>query len=96
MTIMSKRWKYWFKRRRYGYGWVPVTWEGWLTLVFSVGIVILAAFQLPSVPSDAEILRYLGITALAMGNLFLITRLAAPYPRWRWGKKPWDKPDEDF
>ncbi len=28
--------RYWFKRRLYGWGWTPATWEGWLTLLIFV------------------------------------------------------------
>ena len=38
MEIESKQHKsYWFKARLYGWGWVPVKWQGWLDLyLFSV------------------------------------------------------------
>ena len=32
--------KYWFKRRRFGWGWTPVTWQGWLTVAFFIGLII--------------------------------------------------------
>lgn len=28
----KKNSKYWFKRKRYGYGLTPSTWQGWLTI----------------------------------------------------------------
>jgi len=31
----------WFKRKLYGWGWVPVRWQGWLVII--VGIAILIA-----------------------------------------------------
>jgi len=35
--------QYWFRRKRYGYGWTPNTWEGWLaTAMF---IVLITAFS---------------------------------------------------
>src|SRR5262245_12007807 len=30
--------QYWFKRRTYGWGWVPATWQGWLTLLIFLGV----------------------------------------------------------
>jgi hypothetical protein len=96
---MSEQRKYWFKRRRYGYGWIPVTWTGFITILLSVGIVVLAAMQLPAKPAQpttAELLRFLGITFLVATNLILVTRITGPAPRWRWGKRPDDNPDEDF
>ncbi len=35
--------KYWFKKRRWGYGWTPSTWQGWLAMAVSVGLIVLAA-----------------------------------------------------
>jgi len=32
--------QYWFKRRAYGWGWVPATWQGWLTLLVFLGIFL--------------------------------------------------------
>jgi hypothetical protein len=96
---MSEQKQYWFKRRRYGYGWVPVTWHGLLSILLSGGIVVLAAMQLPSKPAQpttAELLRFFGITLLAVINLILISSFTGPAPRWRWGKRPGDNPDEDF
>ena len=31
--------RYWFKPRRYGYGAVPATWEGWLVTAAAAAIV---------------------------------------------------------
>ena len=36
--------KLWFKRKLYGWGWTPVTWQGWLVL--GVYVVLLIAFSL--------------------------------------------------
>lgn len=91
--------KYWFKRRRYGWGWIPVSWQGWLTLVAFVGVVLWDALQLPSKPaqpSGGRIARFFIIFGLALAAFFLITVAKGPAPHWRWGKKPGDDPHEDF
>ena len=31
---------YWFKPKRYGYGAVPVTWQGWLVTIVSLSIMM--------------------------------------------------------
>ena len=36
--------KLWFKRKLYGWGWTPVTWQGWLVL--GVYVALLVAFSL--------------------------------------------------
>ena len=36
---------YWFKRKLYGWGWTPATWQGWLVLAVFVVLMILNAFR---------------------------------------------------
>src|SRR3989344_3809139 len=31
---------YWFKRKLYGWGWVPVRWQGWLFLAAWIGLFV--------------------------------------------------------
>jgi hypothetical protein len=33
--------EYWFERKRYGYGWVPISWQGWSVAVL-YGIALAA------------------------------------------------------
>jgi len=84
----------WFKRRRYGWGWVPATWEGWAVLAVYVAVV-LAAGQL------VERADWWGVGAwvtqvVATVALVVIGFKKGPKPRWRWGKKPDDHPQEDW
>lgn len=91
--------KYLMKRRRYGYGWVPTTWQGWLIIILQIAIVFAAASALPvkpAQPTAEELTRFLVIAGLAVVNLMLISTHVGPKPKWRWGKKPGDNPDEDF
>lgn len=91
--------KYWMKRRRYGWGWTPVTWQGWLFMILQLGILFTAALQLPPKPvqpSTAQLARFLIIVVLVIISLVLVSSIAAPEPHWRWGKKDTDNPNEDF
>ena len=36
--------KYWFKPKRYGYGFMPITWEGWIATIVLIGLVFLSAY----------------------------------------------------
>jgi len=68
-------------------------------LVSQVAIVIVAAFSLPpkpAQPTTPELVRFFVITVLAIATLIIISAWGGPKPRWRWGKKPTDNPDEDF
>lgn len=90
---------YWFKRRRYGFGWIPVTWQGWAVLGVYLVVVIGGATTLVGVP-EANQARELGFfltfVALATVGLIRIAIWKGPRARWRWGRSPEDNPDEDF
>ena len=30
----------WFKAKRYGWGWAPATWQGWLVLLLFIGLTV--------------------------------------------------------
>ena len=91
--------QYWFKRKRFGWGWVPVTWQGWVvTLAFVVALIVAAA-QLPTQPQKPtweQIFRFVIIAVPSVTGFFAIAYAKAPHPRWRWGRRAGDDPDEDF
>lgn len=97
---MKDKPRYWFKRRRYGFGWTPVTTAGWVTvlvfLVFIIGIsAILEAVDNERF-SSVKLAIYFLFTLSAIFILVGISYAKGPTPRWRWGKKPGDNPDEDI
>lgn len=91
--------KYLMKRRRFGWGWIPVTWQGWVFLVLQLAIIFVAATSLPAKPTQpttGELVRFFVIVGCAIAALVLVSIQWGPTPRWRWGKKQSDNPDEDF
>lgn len=90
---------YYFKRKRYGYGWTPVTLGGWVIVaVFLVVIVLWSLLMLPSThtPTTEQGLVYGAGLLTIVVLMWLVTRRYAPPGRWRWGRKPTDNSDEDF
>lgn len=95
---MSKN-KYWFKRRRYGYGWVPTTWQGGLVVAVFLVVLFLGLVLLKDVPENTytkEVGYYFALAFGAAILMILISYLKGPTPKWRWGKKPTDNKNEDF
>lgn len=91
--------QYWFKRRRYGYGWIPVTWQGWLLVALLIVVIALGApFMLG--PEDeitiAQLIRFAMFLAVTVSLFIFITAMHAPKAKWRWGKSPDDNPEEDW
>ena len=74
--------KIWFKRKLYGWGWTPVTWEGWL--VIAVWIVI---FYFSIIKMDHEWLKNTIFIFLMTGALLWICYKKGEKPRWQWGKR---------
>ncbi len=91
---------YWFKRRLYGYGWMPVSWQGWAATIIWITLIVVVNLFWPSSKSsgflDFESIRYWLILILSTLIFSTITLLKGPKPKWRWGVKPTDNPDEDF
>ncbi len=75
---LSSRNKYWFKARRYGWGWTPSLWQGWFVILV---FVFLEIILLPK--TDIFVLG----TAVLVGILLLICIRKGEKPRWRWGGK---------
>ena len=90
---------YWMKRTRYGWGWIPTTWQGVLFIVLQIGVLFVAASQLPgkpAQPSAAQLIKLFTVVAMVVVSLALVSSRTAPTPRWRWGKKATDNSAEDF
>lgn len=46
---------YWFKAKLYGWGWTPVTWQGWcVILVYASLILILVSHREESIPGNPD------------------------------------------
>jgi hypothetical protein len=90
--------KLWFKRRRFGYGWTPVTWQGWLTIAVFLLVVFAGLLLIPanSKTPVIDMFIYLAFVALAILGLVYVATKKGPSPKWRWGKKHDDNPREDF
>jgi hypothetical protein len=75
--------KYWFRAKRYGYGWgLPCRWQGWAVLIGYAALILARKAIIPR-DATATALYVLGLTAA----LIVICRLKGPPPKWRWGEE---------
>lgn len=91
--------QYWFKRRQYGYGWTPVSVEGWLTVVIFISLLIGSSLLLfeESVDSTlSDLITFFAVAFVITFVTFWISSKHGPEPKWRWGAKPDDDPNEDI
>ena len=77
--------KIWFRRKLYGWGWTPASWEGWLATAVYIFIVIINTLRLSSgAVTQTDFL----ISILVLTLLFiLITFLTGESPKWQWGTR---------
>lgn len=90
---------YWFKRRRFGYGWIPTTVSGWLVIGVYLIVVVLLSLILSfggDDPTAKELILFFFSFSIATAALIAVSYLKGPRPKWRWGKSKKDNPEEDF
>ena len=86
-VAMSTR--YWFRAKLYGWGWTPVTWQGWAVLAAFLALLWADALVFPPRSAmPAYIAVVVGLSAL----LLVICWLKGEPPRWRWGDDDGPKP----
>lgn len=91
--------KFWFKRRRYGYGWTPVTWQGWATIGIYLFALLGYAFTMDEASPEGtleDIYMYLGVVFGMTVCFIIVTAIKSPRPKWRWGPKSTDDPSQDW
>ena len=64
----------WFGPKRIGWGWRPVSWEGWLATALCAAVVVAAGFHFNSSP------MFLYVTIAAVAALLLVCLLTGTRP----------------
>lgn len=79
--------QYWFKRKVYGWGWVPATAEGWTTLLVFVGLLIGDFLRIDAASHSASdtLLNFLPQAFFLSCILIAICWQTGESPRWQWG-----------
>lgn len=80
--------KKWFKAKKYGYGWTPSTWQGWVILAGYFFLNIATFFRIDSTSNSVSDTLMNFIPEMIMNTLALIVicYLTGEKPKWRWGK----------
>lgn len=84
---MSMR-KYWFKAKKYGWGWgLPQTWQGW-TVFLLYFYFVLPLFVSIRNATTAQMVFGITVQIILMTILLVvICFITGEKPRWRWGGK---------
>ncbi len=68
--------KMWFRQRSYGWGWFPITIEGWISVI----VFIIAAIYFARTDNAFMIFPLIA-------GLIILGYLKGPKPKWHWGKR---------
>ncbi len=77
--------KKWFTMKHHGWGWVPISWEGWAVtaaLVWYIFNISIGIDKTEAVPPIWWTKLIIGV-----GIFIFIAYKKGPSPRWRWDKK---------
>lgn len=82
--------RYWFKRKIWGWGWVPVTWQGWLTTLLYVALILLLVLNreepIPGNPDSGSNFLVLGLPIILLTVAYIfIAYKKGEKPKWQWG-----------
>lgn len=88
MSNMKKN-KLWFRRKNYGWGWTPISWEGWLVTLVVVVIPLLIRLTTKALEfekSTQYFYTWASVPILFMALILVCFRYGEK-PKWQWGVK---------
>jgi len=79
----------WFRRKTYGWGWTPCTWQGWLILAVYIAIIVHIFKKIDAVSHSSSDTLYAFVIPFVITTVFLIAicRFFGEKPKWQWGNK---------
>ena len=90
MVKKLKKNKYWFKSKRFGWGFVPISWEGWLFILAMIILISISVFvnkiYLESACLENGLSFLLDFVLILLVSIQISIKKSRDKPRWRWGK----------
>lgn len=84
---MKNKKNIWFKAKRYGWGWRPASWQGWVIAIIYILGLVNYAMTAESEHSGSDFLLAFATKFIPLTLVFLaICYLKGERPRWHWGK----------
>jgi len=79
---------YWFMSKRFGFGWVPISWQGWLTLLAFLVLAITEALRTiwSYYPTNEDVTQFAVVIILLVALLIIVCRRKGEEAHWRWGR----------
>lgn len=78
---------YWFRAKLYGWGWTPARWQGWVTLLVFIALVVLNFWRIDRHSHSASdtLINFLPQTVVLILLLIAVCYWKGEKPRWQWG-----------
>lgn len=78
----------WFKRKAYGWGWTPSSWQGWTVTFGYIALLLLLALSIDEGSSVREVMFIFALPAILLTiTLVRICYKKGEKPAWQWGNK---------
>lgn len=85
---MNENKKRWFKRKTYGWGWTPATWEGWVVLAIYLFIMFGFSYINHTEAPDGNLMIGFGFPFIILTPVLIwICYKKGESPKWQWGKR---------
>lgn len=80
--------KRWFKAKEYGWGWYPVSWQGWAVTILYTLFIIWSFRRIDNYSNSAKdtLINFIPEIFLATALLIGICYLTGDKAGWRWGE----------
>jgi hypothetical protein len=83
----GKEKKIWFRRKKYGWGWYPANWKGWVALATYVVFAVGGKYVLFTPLKEKNVLWwFLGYLIVISVVFVVLARKKGESPRWQWGR----------
>lgn len=81
--------KHWFKAKRYGWGWTPATWQGWIMTLLFIATALLNSYrlQLLTISVDTFIQNFIPELVALIFLFIILCAITGEKPGWHWGNK---------
>jgi hypothetical protein len=85
--------KLWFKRKKYGWGWTPSTWQGWLVIAIYLALVfgIVCSAEVAGVSDYDMLMNFVPRLIILTSALILVSYVKGERPKWMWGDEDTDQ-----
>jgi ACR3 family arsenite efflux pump ArsB len=78
--------KLWFKAKRFGWGWYPCSWEGWVVILLYIVVITIHSVNIEKFATSGTDVVINFVIPLIINTVFLIiiSYIKGEKPGWRW------------